>query len=50
VPLLTGRASYLRRMGDYKLALEDYKVLSQNFPDNKNYKIVIAELEELLKK
>lgn len=50
VLLIAGRASYLRRIGDYEMALKDYQLLSENFPDNQGYKIIIAELEQLLKK
>lgn len=47
--LIYARGSYLRRIGDYKNALEDYKVLSQNFPDHQGYKEIVSELEELIK-
>lgn len=46
VLLIAARAAYFRRVGDYKAALEDYKILSQAFPDNTGYKEVIKELEE----
>lgn len=49
LPLIAARASYLRRIGDYQAALEDYKVLSQNYPNNQGYKEVIQELEEKIK-
>lgn len=49
IPLIAGRASYLRRVGDYKMALEDYKILSENYPNNQGYKEVIKELEEAIK-
>lgn len=49
VPLIAGRASYLRRIGDYKMALEDYKTLSQNFPNNQVYKEIIQELNQKMK-
>lgn len=45
ISLIAGRAAYLRRIGDYTMALEDYKVLSQNYPNNQGYKEVIRELE-----
>ena len=45
LPLISARATYLRRIGDNKAALEDYKVLSQNYPDHTGYKQIIAELE-----
>lgn len=48
IPLIAGRAAYLRRVGDYRAALEDYKVLSQNYPNNQGYKNVIQELEDRL--
>lgn len=46
IPLIAARAAYLRRVGDYKAALENYKILSQSFPDNAGYKEVIKELEK----
>lgn len=48
-PLIFGRASYLRRIGNYKMALEDYKILSQKYPNNQGYKEIIQELEQKLK-
>lgn len=48
-PLIYARGSYLRRIGDYKNALEDYKVLSQNYPEHQGYKEIVKELEELIK-
>jgi tetratricopeptide (TPR) repeat protein len=48
-PLIYARGSYLRRIGDYKNALEDYKVLSQNYPDHQGYKEIVSELEGLIK-
>lgn len=48
-PLIFGRASYLRRIGDYKMALEDYKILVQNYPSNQGYKEIVQELEQKLK-
>lgn len=49
MPLIAGRASYLRRIGDYKMALEDYKILVQNYPNNQGYKEIVQELEQKLK-
>lgn len=50
ISLITGRASYLRRVGDYKMALEDYKILVQSYPDNQGYKEIVQELEQAIKK
>lgn len=46
--LIAGRAAFLRRIGDYTKALEDYQTLSENYSDNIGYKEVIAELKEKL--
>lgn len=48
-PLIYARGSYLRRVGDYKNALADYKILSQNFPDQIGYREIAAELEKLIR-
>lgn len=50
IPLIAGRAAYLRRIGEFAAALEDYKLLSQSFPNNQGYKDVIQELEQAIKK
>lgn len=47
--IIQARASYLRRIGEYPLALEDYKTLSQAYPNNSGFKAIIAELEEIIK-
>ncbi len=50
IPLIAGRAAYLRRINDFALALDDYKLLSQTFPNNQGFKDVIQELEQAIKK
>lgn len=45
IPIIAARASYLRRIGDWAGALTDYRVLSENFPNNQGFKDVIKELE-----
>jgi tetratricopeptide (TPR) repeat protein len=47
--IVSARASYLRRQGDWSAALLDYKLLSLNFPANQGYKEIIAELEAKIK-
>lgn len=49
-PLIAGRAAYLRRIGEFAMALDDYKLLSQAFPNNQGYEDVIQELEQAIKK
>lgn len=49
-PLIAGRAAYLRRIDEFAMALDDYKLLSQTFPNNQGYKDVIQELEQAIKK
>lgn len=46
--LVSVRATYLRRVGDYKNALSDYELLSKNYPTNQGYKDIIAELKAKL--
>jgi len=46
--IISARASYLRRIGDYGNALKDYKILVVRFPDNSGYKTIVSELENLL--
>lgn len=48
IVLIAGRAAYLRRIGDYTKALEDYRTLNENYPNNIGYKEVIVELKEKL--
>lgn len=43
--LLGARAGFLKRIGDYAAALEDYEALLQAFPNNSGYRAVIAELQ-----
>jgi len=50
VPLVSGRASYLRRIGEYAAALKDYRTLSKVFPQNAGYKEIIQELQSQLAK
>ena len=45
LPLISARATYLRRAGDKAAALKDYEILSQSFPNNQGYKDIIAELK-----
>lgn len=47
-PLVSGRATYLRRIGDYANALKDYQILSQAFPNIPGYKEIIQELKSKL--
>ncbi|OGH68988.1 MAG: hypothetical protein A2754_00360 [Candidatus Magasanikbacteria bacterium RIFCSPHIGHO2_01_FULL_47_8] len=44
-PLISGRATYLRRIGAYAEALKDFQVLSRAFPGNLGYKEIIQELQ-----
>lgn len=48
-PIISARASYLRRIGDYSNALKDYKILVERYPNNSGYQSIVAELEDLLK-
>ncbi|MBI5221737.1 MAG: hypothetical protein HY979_02960 [Candidatus Magasanikbacteria bacterium] len=48
-PILAAEASYRRRIGDNVAALEEYKVLSQAFPNNPGFKEIIQELEAKIK-
>ena len=48
LPLISGRATYLRQIGEYAAALEDYRLLSKRFPENQGYTDIVAELEKAL--
>ena len=48
LPLVSARATYLRRIGEHEAALEDYRILNERFPGNQGFKQIIAELEELI--
>lgn len=49
ISLIYARGSYLRRVGDYKNALADYKVMVENYPSNAGYKEIVQEIEAKIK-
>lgn len=45
-PLIAGRATYLRRIGDNENALKDYQKLVKIFPAHPGYQEIVEELTE----
>ena len=48
-PLIAGRATYLRRIGDSAAALNDYQELVKIFPQAAGYRQIVQELTQKLK-
>lgn len=47
-PLIAGRATYLRRIGDAAAALKDYQQLVKIFPQDQGYRLIVQELTQKL--
>ena len=47
--LISGRATYLNRIGDYEAALKDYEQLVTIFPNHQGYKDLVVELSAKIK-